>query len=81
MGSSSVIAGREEGTIVGLEGMMKSLEVDATFQPEGPNVNLAVNLEGLTIRGKHPVLCLRSLSVESGVSSHSISQNLRSPNP
>ncbi|XP_043282717.1 protein KIAA0100 isoform X2 [Venturia canescens] len=67
MGSSSVIAGREEGTIVGLEGMMKSLEVDATFQPEGPNVHLAVNLEGLTIRGKHPVLSLRSLSIESGM--------------
>lgn len=70
MGSSSVIAGRDEGTIVGFEGTMKALEIDATFHPQGPNVHLAVNLEGLCVRGKHPVLSLRSLSVESGVSRH-----------
>ena len=67
MGSSSVIAGREAGSIVGLEGTIKSLEIDATFQPDGPHVHLAVNLEGLSIWGKQPVLSLRLLSIQSRV--------------
>ncbi|XP_015524843.1 protein KIAA0100 [Neodiprion lecontei] len=65
MGSSSVIAGREDGGRVGLEGMMKGLHVNARFQPAGPQLYLAVKLDGLSIRGKQPVLTLQTLSIDS----------------
>ncbi|XP_015603116.1 protein KIAA0100 isoform X2 [Cephus cinctus] len=65
MGSSSVVAGREDGNIVGLEGIMKGLHVNARFQPQGPQVHLAIKLDGFSVRGKLPVLSLQSLSIDS----------------
>lgn len=67
MGNSSVIAGREDGGRVGLEGTMKGLHVNARFQPAGPQLYFAVKLDGLSIRGKQPVLSLRTLSIDSRV--------------
>ncbi|OXU27590.1 hypothetical protein TSAR_008120 [Trichomalopsis sarcophagae] len=65
LGSSSIIAGREDGSHLGLECTMKSLQVNAKFQPSGPNLYLALNMDGISVRGKLPVLSLRSLSIES----------------
>ncbi|XP_034951381.1 protein KIAA0100 [Chelonus insularis] len=65
MGSSSIILGREDGTLTGLEGIMKSFQINAKFQPESLQVHLSVNLGGLSVKGKLPVLSLHSLSIES----------------
>lgn len=46
---------------------MKSLKVNAKFQPTAPELFLALNMDGISVRGKLPVLSLRSLSVESEV--------------
>lgn len=67
LGSSSIIAGREDGSHLGLECTMKSLQVNAKFQPIGPQFYLALNMDGISVRGKLPVLSLRSLSIESKV--------------
>ncbi|XP_014224965.1 protein KIAA0100 isoform X1 [Trichogramma pretiosum] len=65
LGSSSIIAGREDGSHIGLECIMKSLQANAKFQPGGPQFHLALNTEGISVRGKLPVLSLRSMSIES----------------
>ncbi|KAK0160967.1 hypothetical protein PV328_008311 [Microctonus aethiopoides] len=65
MGTSTVIIGREDGALTGLEGTMKNLQINAKFQPDGPQLHLAINIEGLSVKGKMPVLSLRSLSIES----------------
>lgn len=67
LGSSSIIAGREDGSHLGLECTMKSLKLNAKFQPTAPELYLALNVDGISVRGKLPVLSLRSLSVESEV--------------
>nr|XP_050857264.1 protein KIAA0100 isoform X1 [Vespula vulgaris] len=64
IGNSSVIAGREDGGIIGLEGIMKGLQAIAKFQPHSPQLNFTVNLEGLSIRGKFPVVTLQSLLID-----------------
>ncbi|XP_063972266.1 protein hobbit isoform X1 [Diachasmimorpha longicaudata] len=65
IGSSSIIVGREDPSLTGLEGTMKNLLVNMTFSPETTQTNLTVNLEGLSVRGKLPVLSLQSLSISS----------------
>lgn len=67
MKSSSIIAGKEDGTLLGLEGTMKSLEVNAKFDPDSPQLYLSIFLDGFLVRGKLPVLSLRSLSIDSKV--------------
>ncbi|XP_014209605.1 protein KIAA0100 [Copidosoma floridanum] len=64
-GSSTIIAGREDGCHAGLECTMKSLQINAKFQPAGPQVYLALNTDGISVKGKLPVLSLRLLSIES----------------
>ncbi|CAG5089025.1 Similar to KIAA0100: Protein KIAA0100 (Homo sapiens) [Cotesia congregata] len=64
VGSSSVLIGRDDGAFNGLEGMMKHFHLNAKFQPNGPQVHLAMNLEGFSIKAKMPVVSLRSLSIE-----------------
>ncbi|XP_011503485.1 PREDICTED: UPF0378 protein KIAA0100 [Ceratosolen solmsi marchali] len=65
LGSSSIIAGREDGFHLGLECTMRSLQVNAKFQPVGPQIYLVLNIDGISFKGKLPVLSLRSLSIES----------------
>lgn len=68
IGNSSVIAGREDGGIIGLEGILKGLQAIAKFQPHSPQLNFTVKLEGLSIRGKFPVVTLQSLLIDAKVS-------------
>ncbi|XP_058805315.1 protein hobbit isoform X2 [Phymastichus coffea] len=44
---------------------MKSLQVNAKFQPISNQLYLALNMDGISIKGKLPVLSLHSLSIES----------------
>ncbi|XP_076682699.1 bridge-like lipid transfer protein family member hobbit isoform X2 [Andrena cerasifolii] len=67
VGNSSIITGREDGMVLGLEGTMKGLQVTTKFQACGPQLNLTLNLDGLLVRSKLPVLTLRSLLVKSKV--------------
>ncbi|KAG7211126.1 hypothetical protein KM043_010452 [Ampulex compressa] len=67
VGNSSVIAGREDSSKLGFEGTMKGLRINSKFEPEGPRFSLNVNLDGLSIRGKLPVLTLRLLSIDARV--------------
>lgn len=67
MGNSSIITGREDGIVLGLEGTMKGLQISTKFQPFEPLLNFTLNLDGLSIRSKLPVLTLRSLIVNSKV--------------
>lgn len=67
MGNSSIITGREDGVVLGLEGTMKGLQISTKFQPFEPLLNFTLNLDGLSIRSKLPVLTLRSLIVNSKV--------------
>ncbi|XP_008551272.1 protein hobbit [Microplitis demolitor] len=64
VGSSSVIIGRDDGSFHELEGIMKHFQLNAKFQPNGPQIHLALNLEGFSIKAKMPILSLRSLSIE-----------------
>lgn len=54
--------------MIGLEGTLRSLQVNAKFQANGARLNFTVNLDGLCIRGKLPILTLQSLSIETKVS-------------
>ncbi|OAD59560.1 hypothetical protein WN48_08668 [Eufriesea mexicana] len=66
VGNSSIITGREDGILLGLEGTMKSLQINTKFEAfNNPLLNLTLNLEGLSIRSKFPVLTLRSLIINS----------------
>ncbi|XP_034174708.2 bridge-like lipid transfer protein family member hobbit [Osmia lignaria lignaria] len=67
IGNSSVITGGEDGVVVGLEGVMKGLQVSTKFQPSDPQLNLTLNLDGLSVRSKFPVLTLRSLIINAKV--------------
>ncbi|XP_076248425.1 bridge-like lipid transfer protein family member hobbit [Calliopsis andreniformis] len=67
VGNSSIITGREDGIALGLEGTMKGLQINTKFQPYGPLLNLTLNLDGLLVRSKLPVLTLRSLIISSKV--------------
>ena len=68
IGNSSIITGGEDGVVLGLEGTMKGLQISTKFQPCNPLLNFTLNLDGLSIRSKFPVLTLRSLIVNSKVS-------------
>ncbi|KOC61463.1 UPF0378 protein KIAA0100 [Habropoda laboriosa] len=72
IGNSSVITTREDGVVLGLEGTMKSLQISTKFQPCGPQLSLTLNLDGLSIRSKLPVLTLRSLIVNAKVEQDSL---------
>ncbi|KAK9296336.1 hypothetical protein QLX08_009661 [Tetragonisca angustula] len=65
IGNSSIITGGEDGVVLGLEGTMKGLQISTKFQPCNPLLNFTLNLDGLSIRSKFPVLTLRSLIVNS----------------
>ncbi|KAG6797637.1 hypothetical protein HZU73_06957 [Apis mellifera caucasica] len=65
VGNSSIITGREDGVVLGLEGIMKGLQISTKFQPFEPLLNFTLNLDGLSIRSKLPVLTLRSLIINS----------------
>ncbi|XP_066587198.1 protein hobbit isoform X2 [Prorops nasuta] len=67
IGNSAIIAGREDGNITGWEGTMKSLQINAKFQPHNPQLVFNLSLDGLSIRGKLPILTLKSLSIDSKV--------------
>lgn len=67
VGNSSIITGREDGVVLGLEGTMKGLQISTKFQPFEPLLNFTLNLDGLSIRSKLPVLTLRSLIINSKV--------------
>ena len=67
VGNSSIITGREDGVVLGLEGTMKGLQISTKFQPSDMLLNFTLNLDGLSIRSKLPVLTLRSLIVNSKV--------------
>ncbi|XP_043472199.1 protein KIAA0100 isoform X1 [Leptopilina heterotoma] len=64
LGSSSIIAGREDGMISGLECTIGGLQVNSRFQPDGPQLHLALSLDALSLRGQLPILSLRRLSIE-----------------
>lgn len=70
LGSSSVVVGREDGSKTGLECIMRQLEINSTLQLFDPEAYLAVNIDGFSIRGKHPILSLKNLSFESEVRLH-----------
>lgn len=53
--------------MTGLEGTLRSLQVNAKFQANRARLNFAVNLDGLCIRGKLPILTLQSLSIDTKV--------------
>lgn len=54
--------------MTGLEGTLRSLQINAKFQANKAQLNFTVNLDGLCIRGKLPILTLQSLSIETKVS-------------
>ena len=49
---------------------MKYLQINAKFQPTRPHLYVALNMDGIAVRGKLPVLSLNSLSVELKVFKH-----------
>ncbi|XP_076649590.1 bridge-like lipid transfer protein family member hobbit isoform X1 [Halictus rubicundus] len=67
IGPSSVIMGKEDGMVLGLEGVMKGLQVNTKFQPCSFQLNLTLTLDGLSVRSKLPILTLRSLQINSKV--------------
>lgn len=67
IGNSLIIAGREDSSMVGLEGTLRSLQVHAKFQADKTRLNLTVGLDGLCVRGKLPILTLHSLSIDTKV--------------
>lgn len=67
IGNSLIIAGREDSSMVGLEGTLKSLQVHAKFQANRTRLNFTIGLDGLCVRGKLPILTLYSLSVNTKV--------------
>ncbi|XP_053971021.1 protein hobbit [Hylaeus volcanicus] len=67
VGNTSIITGREDGMVLGLEGTMKGLQINTKFQPCGMQLNLTLNLDGLSVRSKLPILTLRSLLINSKV--------------
>ncbi|XP_029672789.1 protein KIAA0100 isoform X1 [Formica exsecta] len=64
IGNSLIIAGREDSNMIGLEGTLRSLQVHAKFQANRTRLNITVNLDGLCIRGKLPILTLHSMSID-----------------
>ncbi|XP_017893303.1 protein KIAA0100 [Ceratina calcarata] len=72
VGNSCVIAGGDDGVVLGLEGTMKGLQINTKFQPSTRVLNLTVNLDGLSIRSRFPVLTLRSLIVNSKIEEDSL---------
>lgn len=67
VGNTSIIMGREDGVVLGLEGTMKGLQINTKFQPCGLQLNLTLNLDALSVRSKLPILTLRSLLINSKV--------------
>ncbi|XP_018056336.1 PREDICTED: protein KIAA0100 [Atta colombica] len=59
-----IIAGREDSSMVGLEGTLRSLQIHAKFQASRTRLNFTVSLDGLCVRGKIPILTLHSLSID-----------------
>lgn len=53
--------------ISGLECTVAGLHVNSRFQPDGPQLHLALSLDGLSLRGQLPILSLRRLSIEAKV--------------
>ncbi|XP_014476959.1 PREDICTED: protein KIAA0100 [Dinoponera quadriceps] len=64
IGNSLIIAGREDSSMIGLEGTLRSLQVNAKFQADMMRLNFTINLDGLCIRGRLPILTLQSLSID-----------------
>ncbi|CAL1687541.1 unnamed protein product [Lasius platythorax] len=64
IGNSLIIAGREDTNMTGLEGTLRSLQVHAKFQANRTRLNFTINLDGLCIRGKLPILTLHSMSID-----------------
>ncbi|XP_020279424.1 protein KIAA0100 [Pseudomyrmex gracilis] len=64
IGNSLIIAGREDGSMIGLEGTLRSLQIHAKFQADIARLNFAMSLDGLCVRGKLPILTLHSLSID-----------------
>ncbi|KAG5341355.1 K0100 protein, partial [Acromyrmex heyeri] len=64
VGNLLIIAGREDSSMVGLEGTLRSLQVHAKFQASRTRLNFTVSLDGLCVRGKVPILTLHSLSID-----------------
>lgn len=67
IGNSLIIAGREDSNMIGLEGTLRSLQIHAKFQANRTRLNITVNLDGLCIRGKLPILTLHSMSIDTKV--------------
>ena len=67
IGNSLIIAGREDTNMTGLEGTLRSLQVHAKFQANRTRLNFTINLDGLCIRGKLPILTLHSMSIDTKV--------------
>lgn len=67
IGNSLIIAGREDSSMLSLEGTLKSLQVHAKFQADKTRLNFTVGLDGLCVRGKLPILTLHSLSIDTKV--------------
>ncbi|XP_076622390.1 bridge-like lipid transfer protein family member hobbit isoform X1 [Colletes latitarsis] len=67
VGNTSIITGREDGVVLGFEGTMKGLQINTKFQPCASQLNLTLNLDGLSVRSKLPILTLRSLLINSKV--------------
>lgn len=72
IGNSLIIAGREDSNMMGLEGTLRSLQVHAKFQANRTRLNFTVNLDGLCIRGKFPILTLHSMTIDTKVKIKSI---------
>uniref|UniRef100_A0A0C9R695 KIAA0100 protein n=1 Tax=Fopius arisanus TaxID=64838 RepID=A0A0C9R695_9HYME len=77
IGSSSIIVGREDPVLTGLEGTMKNLLVTMRFSPDSGQTSLSLNLEGLSVRGKLPVLSLHSLSISSKLRDNTLTIDTR----
>lgn len=67
VGHSSIILCKEDGNIGGLEGTMKSFQINGKFQPKVSNFHSTINLEGLSVRGKLPILTLQLLTINTKV--------------
>lgn len=53
--------------MMGLESTLRSLQVHAKFQANRTRLNFTLNLDGLCIRGKLPILTLHSMTIDTKV--------------
>jgi len=76
IGNSLIIAGREDSSMIGLEGTLRSLQIHAKFQANRTRLNFTVGLDGLCVRGKLPILTLHSLSIDTKVRETYLCKNI-----